>query len=105
MSFSQTTKTNLSETIIASEKGAFEKWNQADPSGYLDLSADNVTYFDPSIEQRPDGLDKTFDHIDNWKINWIDLDLPDVIMLRKNTIRNLVFGRPVPILRKTNVNL
>jgi ketosteroid isomerase-like protein len=58
MSFSQTTNTDISETIIALEKGALEKWNQGDPSGYLDLSADDVTYFDPSIEQRLDGLDK-----------------------------------------------
>ena len=57
MSFSQTTITDISETIIALEKGALEKWNQGDPSGYLDLSADDVTYFDPSIEQRLDGLD------------------------------------------------
>jgi ketosteroid isomerase-like protein len=57
MSFSQTTNTDISKTIIALEKGALEKWNQGDPSGYLDLSADDVTYFDPSIEQRLDGLD------------------------------------------------
>jgi O-methyltransferase involved in polyketide biosynthesis len=29
------------------------------------------------------GLDTTFDRIDNGKINWIDLDLPDAIDLRK----------------------
>jgi O-methyltransferase involved in polyketide biosynthesis len=29
------------------------------------------------------GLDTTFDRIDNGKINWIDLDLPDAIELRK----------------------
>ena len=57
MSFSQTTNTNISETIIALEKGALEKWNQGDPSAYLDLSVDDVTYFDPSLEQRLDGLD------------------------------------------------
>lgn len=57
MSFSQTTNTDISDTIIALEKGALEKWNQGDPSGYLDLSSDDVTYFDPSLEQRLDGLD------------------------------------------------
>jgi ketosteroid isomerase-like protein len=57
MSFSQTTNSNISETIIALEKEALKKWNLGDPSGYLDLSADDVTYFDPSIEQRLDGLD------------------------------------------------
>jgi hypothetical protein len=39
MSFSQTTNTDISETFIALEKGALEKWNQGDPSGYLELSA------------------------------------------------------------------
>lgn len=29
------------------------------------------------------GLDTTFDRIDNGKINWIDLDLPDAIELRR----------------------
>lgn len=57
MSFSQTTNTDISETIIALEKRALEKWNQGDPSGYLNLSAEDVTYFDPSLEQRLDGLD------------------------------------------------
>jgi ketosteroid isomerase-like protein len=57
MSLSQTTNTDISETIIALEKAALEMWNHGDPSGYLDLSADDVTYFDPSLEQRLDGLD------------------------------------------------
>ena len=57
MIYSQTTNTNISETIIALEKEALEKWNQGDPSGYLDLSADDVSYFDPAIEQRLDGLE------------------------------------------------
>jgi O-methyltransferase involved in polyketide biosynthesis len=32
------------------------------------------------------GLDTTFDRIDNGKIQWIDLDLPDTIALRKKYI-------------------
>lgn len=32
------------------------------------------------------GLDTTFDRVDNGKINWIDLDLPDVIDLRRKYI-------------------
>ena len=57
MSFSQSTNTDISDTIIALEKRALEKWNKGDPTGYLDLSAEDVTYFDPAIEQRLDGLD------------------------------------------------
>ena len=32
MSYSQTTNSNISETIITLEKGALEKWNQGDQS-------------------------------------------------------------------------
>jgi hypothetical protein len=39
MSFSQTLKTNISETILALEKAALEKWNHGDPSGYVNSSA------------------------------------------------------------------
>jgi ketosteroid isomerase-like protein len=62
MSFSHTTNTDISDTIIALEKGALEKWNKGDPTGYLDLSAKDVTYFDPAIEQRLDGLDNLRDY-------------------------------------------
>lgn len=55
--FSQTPDADLSATIIALEKSALDKWNQGDPSGYLDLSADDVTYFDPFTEHRLDGLE------------------------------------------------
>ena len=57
MSFSQTKGDNITQTIIALEKNALEKWNQGDPDAYLALSADNVTYFDPAIGQRLDGLE------------------------------------------------
>ncbi len=55
-------------------------------------------YFDKKItgfiKEHPDatvvnigcGLDTTFDRIDNGKINWIDLDLPDAIDLRRKYI-------------------
>ena len=56
-SFSQTTNRDISATIIALEKAALVKWNKGDPSGYLDISADDVTYFDPFTEQRLDGLE------------------------------------------------
>jgi ketosteroid isomerase-like protein len=54
---SATTNTDIAQAIIALEKGALEKWNHGDPGGYLDLSAEDVTYFDPSIEKRLDGLE------------------------------------------------
>jgi ketosteroid isomerase-like protein len=54
---SRATSTDISETIISLEKSALEKWNQGDPSGYIDLSANDVVYFDPFTEQRLDGIE------------------------------------------------
>ncbi|MDR2205122.1 MAG: nuclear transport factor 2 family protein [Flavobacteriaceae bacterium] len=58
MAFSQTTDTDISKTIIALEKAALEKWNQGNPSGYLDIYAKDITYFDPFHEKRIDGFEK-----------------------------------------------
>lgn len=48
----------ISRLIIGMEKSALERWNNGDPSGFLDISAKDVVYFDPMTEQRLDGLDK-----------------------------------------------
>lgn len=53
---SQTKHAVTAESIIALEKAALEKWNNGDPDGYLTLSAENVSYFDPFLETRLDGL-------------------------------------------------
>jgi ketosteroid isomerase-like protein len=55
-SYSQSAIAETSAKIIALEKAALDKWNQGDPGGYIDLSADDVVYFDPYLEQRLDGL-------------------------------------------------
>ena len=44
-----------SETIIAIERAALDRWGQGDPSGFLEISAPDVVYFDPSLERRIDG--------------------------------------------------
>ena len=40
------------------EKAALDRWNNGDPSGFLEISAKDVVYFDPMTEQRLDGHDK-----------------------------------------------
>jgi hypothetical protein len=47
----------MEETIIQLEKAALERWNSGDPSGFLELSTSEVTYFDPFLQKRLDGLD------------------------------------------------
>ncbi len=44
-----------SAEIIALERAALDRWGAGDPSGYLEISAPEVTYFDPFLERRVDG--------------------------------------------------
>jgi ketosteroid isomerase-like protein len=46
---------SVSNTIIALERSAMDRWLKGDPSGYLDLLADDVTIFDPRLDARMDG--------------------------------------------------
>ena len=48
------------------------------------------TYPEATVVNIGCGLDTTFDRVDNGKIQWIDLDLPDVIELRKKYISETV---------------
>ena len=42
--------------VIATERGALERWAKGDPGGFLGIYAPEVTYFAPSEERRVDGL-------------------------------------------------
>jgi ketosteroid isomerase-like protein len=44
------------QQIIALERSAIERWGKGDTQAYLDLYADDVTYFGPGTEKRVDGL-------------------------------------------------
>ncbi len=67
----------ISSTIIAMETAALERWGRGDPSGFLEICAPDVVYFDPYREVRVDGLEaltalyKTFwgqIHIDRFEL-------------------------------------
>lgn len=47
---------SISEIIIAMEKSALERWGKGDPSGFLEISSEDVCYFDPYVEQRVNGI-------------------------------------------------
>lgn len=47
----------VAETIVALERTALERWGKGDPTGYLEISAPDVVYFDPILEHRLDGLE------------------------------------------------
>ena len=42
-------------TIIELECAALERWGKGDPSGFLEICAPDIVYFDPSLERRIDG--------------------------------------------------
>ena len=48
---------SLPHSIIAMEEAALDRWGKGDPSGFLEISAPDVVYFDPFIEHRLDGLE------------------------------------------------
>jgi ketosteroid isomerase-like protein len=42
--------------LVAMERAALDRWGRGDPQGYLEIMADEVTYFDPMQEKRVDGI-------------------------------------------------
>jgi ketosteroid isomerase-like protein len=54
-----------SKTIIALEKAALSRWLNGDPDGFLDVSAKDVVYFDPTLSARLDGWETLKSHYDN----------------------------------------
>ena len=46
----------LASTIISMEQTALDRWGKGDPSGFLEICAEEVTYFDTGTEKRVDGL-------------------------------------------------
>jgi hypothetical protein len=47
----------IAETLIAMESAALRRWGNGDPSGFLEICASDIVYFDPYLEKRIDGLD------------------------------------------------
>jgi len=42
--------------MIAMERAALERWGRGDPDGFIEISAAEVSYFDPFTAQRLDGM-------------------------------------------------
>lgn len=45
------------DPIIAMEREALTRWCNGDPSGFLEISAPEVVYFDPMLPARMNGLE------------------------------------------------
>ena len=51
-----TSHEDTAQQIIALEEEALRRWCAGDPSGFLEISAEDVVYFDPFLPRRIDGL-------------------------------------------------
>jgi len=51
------TSSRTESEIIALERAALTRWGHGDPSGYLELCAPDVVYFDPFTACRIDGVE------------------------------------------------
>ena len=47
---------DVAHTIIDMERAALARWGRGDPSGFLEISAEDVVYFDPFQARRLNGL-------------------------------------------------
>ncbi len=54
---SMTDERQVAATITAMEWAALDRWGKGDPSGFLEICAPDVVYFDPSLARRLDGLE------------------------------------------------
>lgn len=55
-----------SEHIIMLERAALDRWGKGDPSGFLELYADGISYFDPTVAARIDGHQAMEDYYRPW---------------------------------------
>jgi len=46
----------IATKIVALERAALDRWGKGDPDGFLEINAQDVTYFDPFLDRRLDGL-------------------------------------------------
>ncbi|WP_374046824.1 DUF4440 domain-containing protein [uncultured Alistipes sp.] len=45
----------IETTVVNLEKQALELWNNGNPDGFIELSADDVVYMDPAFENKLEG--------------------------------------------------
>lgn len=53
---------DIKTEIIALEKQALELWNNGNPDGFIDLSADDVVYIDPAFDNKLEGKKALIDY-------------------------------------------
>ncbi|MEU0189803.1 nuclear transport factor 2 family protein [Streptomyces afghaniensis] len=58
-------KAAISKTVLELEKALNERWSAGDNRGYLDHYAEEISYFDPTLEDVIVGRDEVIAHIES----------------------------------------
>ena len=58
---------NPEEVIINKEKQALDRWKTGDTFGFVEIAAEEITYFDPSLEKRITGITEFRDYLSSFK--------------------------------------
>jgi len=53
---------SVAEEVVDLERAALTRWLDGDPSGFLEISDEDVVYFDPFVARRIDGLSALRDY-------------------------------------------
>jgi ketosteroid isomerase-like protein len=69
---------DMKAAIIALEQNALTLWNDGNPDGFIELSSDDVVYFDPAFEHKLEGK-KALEAYYNSIRGKIQLDLYEMI--------------------------
>jgi ketosteroid isomerase-like protein len=79
----------LAKKIIEMELGALERWNNGDPSGYLEICADDVVYFDTATEKRIDGIENLTKYYESLR-GKVHVEKDDMINPIVQAVENMV---------------
>lgn len=58
---------DIKDEIISLEKQALVLWNNGNPDGFLELSSDDVIYFDPTFEEKFVGKKSLTDYYEGFR--------------------------------------
>ena len=56
--FSVSKAQSTEENIITKEKAILDRWKQGDTFGFIEAADSDITYFDPTLAERIDGIEK-----------------------------------------------
>ncbi|WP_294143058.1 DUF4440 domain-containing protein [uncultured Sanguibacteroides sp.] len=81
---------DIKATIMSLEKQALEQWNHGNPDGFIELSSDDVVYFDPALENKLEGkkaLEEYYDRVrGKVKIDWYEMIRPVVLLSSETAV-------------------